>query len=154
MSRRQSEIIIGLFIIIGFAAIAVLALKVSNIAESSERESYDVMARFDNIGGLKERSPVRMGGVLIGRVSDISLDIDSLSPVVTMSIFMEYNQLPTETSASILTAGLLGEQYLSLTPGGDDEVLEDGDEIEDTQSALVIEELIGKFLFNDKSDDL
>jgi phospholipid/cholesterol/gamma-HCH transport system substrate-binding protein len=95
-----------------------------------------------------------MGGVLIGRVSDITLDLDSLSPVVTMEIFNQYNQLPTETSASILTAGLLGEQYLSLSPGGDDEVLEDGDEIEFTQSALVIEELIGKFLFNDSSDDL
>jgi phospholipid/cholesterol/gamma-HCH transport system substrate-binding protein len=154
MSRRQSEILIGLFIMIGFAAIAILGIKVSNIAQESDRESYSVIARFDNIGGLKVRSPVRMGGVLIGRVSDITLDLDTLSPVVTMEIFNQYNQLPTETSASILTAGLLGEQYLSLSPGGDDEVLEDGDEIEFTQSALVIEELIGKFLFNDSSDDL
>ena len=154
MSRRQSEIIIGLFIMIGFAAIAVLGIQVSNISESSDRESYTVIARFDNIGGLKVRSPVRMGGVLVGRVSDISLDLDTLTPVVTMAIFTQYDQLPTETSASILTAGLLGEQYLSLAPGGDDEVLADGDEIEFTQSALVIEELIGKFLFNESSDDL
>lgn len=154
MSRRQSEILIGLFIMIGFAAVAILGIQVSDIAEESDRESYSVIARFDNIGGLKVRSPVRMGGVLVGRVSDISLDLDSLSPIVTMEIFNQYNQLPTETSASILTAGLLGEQYLSLSPGGDDEVLVDGDEIEFTQSALVIEELIGKFLFNDSSDDL
>lgn len=154
MKHRQIEIIIGFFMIIGFIALAALAVKVSNIAESSERESYSILANFDNIGGLKVRSPVRMGGVLIGRVSEITLDQDTLSPVVTMNIFNQYNQLPTETTASILTAGLLGEQYLALSPGGDDEILVDGDVIEDTQSALVIEELIGKFLFSDSSDDL
>lgn len=154
MNRRQSEITIGLFIMLGLAALAVLAIKVSNIAESGDKASYSVTANFDNIGGLKVRSPVRMGGVLVGRVSDIHLDMETLTPVVTMAIFQQYNQLPTETSAAIQTAGLLGEQYLSLSPGGDDEFLVDGDMIYDTQSALVIEELIGKFLFNDSSDEL
>ena len=154
MNTRKAEISVGLFLIIGIAALAMLALKVSNISETGSSETYQVIAKFDNIGSLKVRSPVRMGGVLIGRVSNIHLDSEYLSPVVTISIFKLYNNLPTETSAAILTAGLLGEQYLSLSPGGDEEFLTDGDEIEDTQSALVIEELIGQFLFNDSSDDI
>ncbi|MFT5450866.1 MAG: phospholipid/cholesterol/gamma-HCH transport system substrate-binding protein [Enterobacterales bacterium] len=154
MNTRKSEISVGLFIIIGIAALAMLALKVSNISESGSSESYQIIAKFDNIGSLKVRSPVRMGGVLIGRVTNIHLDSVYLSPVVTLSIFKLYNKLPSETSASILTAGLLGEQYLSLSPGGDEEFLTEGDEIQDTQSALVIEELIGQFLFNDSSDDI
>ncbi len=152
MGQRQTEIIIGFFILIGFAAIAILAVQVSNISESAERETYSVTAHFDNIGGLRVKSPVKMGGVLIGRISDIRLDKKTLSPVVTMAIFSEYDELPTETSASILTAGLLGEQFMSLSPGGDDLFLMDGDRIYDTQSALVIEELIGKFLFNESND--
>ena len=95
-----------------------------------------------------------MGGVLVGRVSDISLDTEYYTPVVTLSIYNTYNSLSSETTASILTAGLLGEQYLALSPGGDEEILQDGDVIEDTQSALVIEELIGQFLFSDSSDDI
>lgn len=152
MGQRQTEIIIGFFILIGLAAIAILAVQVSNISESAERDTYYVTAHFDNIGGLRVKSPVKMGGVLIGRISDIHLDKKTLSPVVTMAIFSEYNELPTETSASILTAGLLGEQFMSLSPGGDDLFLMDGDRIYDTQSALVIEELIGKFLFNESND--
>ena len=154
MNTRKAEISVGLFLIIGIAALAMLALKVSNISEAGSSETYQVIAKFDNIGSLKVRSPVRMGGVLVGRVSNIHLDSEYLSPVVTLSIFKLYNNLPSETSAAILTAGLLGEQYLSLSPGGDEEFLTDGDEVEDTQSALVIEELIGQFLFNDRSDDI
>ena len=154
MKTRNAEISVGLFLIFGFAALAMLALKVSNISETGNSDSYQLTAKFDNIGGLKVRSPIRMGGVLIGRVTGISLDAEHFTPVVTLSIYDNYNNLPSETSASILTAGLLGEQYLALSPGGDDEVLVDGDEIEDTQSALVIEELIGQFLFSDSSDDI
>ncbi|PCJ46126.1 MAG: outer membrane lipid asymmetry maintenance protein MlaD [Gammaproteobacteria bacterium] len=154
MNKRNTEISVGLFIIIGMAALAMLALKVSNISETGNSDTYNVIAKFDNIGNLKVRSPIRMGGVLVGRVTQINLDMEYLSPVVTLSIFKLYDKLPTETSASILTAGLLGEQYLSLSPGGDEEFLVEGDEIEDTQSALVIEELIGQFLFNDSSDDI
>ena len=154
MNTRKAEISVGLFLMLGIAALVMLALKVSNISEASDSETYQLTAKFDNIGGLKIRSPIRMGGVLIGRISDINLDPEYLTPVVTMSIFNNFNNLPTETSASILTAGLLGEQYLSLSPGGDEEILQHGDEIEDTQSALVIEELIGQFLFSDSSDDI
>ena len=152
MNQRLTEIVIGFFILIGFAAFAILAIQVSNIAGSSDQETYSVTAHFDNVGGLKVKSPVRMGGVLVGRVSSIHLDKKTLSPVVTMAIFKEFDELPTETSAAILTAGLLGEQFMSLSPGGDDEILQDGDRIYDTQSALVIEELIGKFLFNESND--
>jgi len=154
MNTRKAEISVGLFLIAGIAALVMLAIKVSNISEASISETYQLTAKFDDIGGLKVRSPIRMGGVLIGRISNISLDKKYLTPVVTLSIFNQYNNLPTEISASILTAGLLGEQYLALSPGGDEEILEDGDEIEDTQSALIIEELIGQFLFNDSSDDI
>jgi phospholipid/cholesterol/gamma-HCH transport system substrate-binding protein len=154
MNNRKAELLVGLFLILGIAALIMLALKVSNINEMSTSDSYQVTARFDNIGGLKVRSPVRMGGVLIGRVTDITLDRKYLTPVVTISIFSQFDNLPTETSAAILTAGLLGEQYLSLSPGGDDEILVDGGEIIDTQSALVLEELIGQFLFSDSSDDI
>jgi len=154
MNTRKAEISVGIFLIAGVAALVMLALKVSNISESSISDSYQLTARFDDIGGLKIRSPIRMGGVLIGRISDIRIDREYLTPIVTLSIFEQYDNLPSETSASILTAGLLGEQYLALSPGGDDEILKNGDEIEDTQSALIIEELIGQFLFSDSSDDI
>ena len=154
MKTRNAEISVGIFLMLGILALVLLALKVSNISEFSNSDSYLLTAQFDNIGGLKVRSAVRLGGVLIGRVSNISLDAESLSPTVTLSIYNQYDNLPSETSASILTAGLLGEQYLALSPGGDDIILEDGDEIEDTQSALVVEELIGQFLFNDSTDDI
>jgi len=154
MKTRNAEIAVGIFLLLGILALAMLAFNVSNIAETGKTDTYKITARFENIGNLKVRSPVRIGGVLIGRVSRISLDSETFSPVVTLSIFNKYNKLPSESSASILTAGLLGEQYLSLSPGGDDEVLTDGDEIEDTQSALIMEELIGQFLFSGKSDDI
>ncbi len=154
MKTREAEIAVGLFLIMGFAALSMLAFKVSNISDNSNSGTYEISARFDNIGGLKVRSPVKMGGVLIGRVTNIVLDNETFSPIVTLTIFNKYNNLPSESSASILTAGLLGEQYLSLSPGGDDEILENGDEIEDTQSALIMEELIGQFLFSGQSDDI
>ncbi len=154
MNTRKAEILVGIFLIMGIAALVMLALKVSNIGATGESDSYHLTAKFDNIGGLKIRSPIRMGGVLIGRVSGISLDPKNLTPVVTLSIFNSYHTIPSETSASILTAGLLGEQYLSLSPGGDSEILQEGDEIQDTQSALIIEELLGKFLFSSSSDDI
>ena len=154
MKTRNAEISVGLFLMLGILALALLALKVSNISEVGNSDTYRLTAKFDNIGSLKVRSAVRLGGVLVGRVSEITLDKEYLTPVITLSIFKSFANLPTETSASILTAGLLGEQYLSLSPGGNDEILVDGDQIEDTQSALVVEELIGKFLFSDSSDEI
>ncbi|MCP3672894.1 MAG: outer membrane lipid asymmetry maintenance protein MlaD [Gammaproteobacteria bacterium] len=154
MNTRKTEISVGLFLILGILALVMLAIKVSNISEAGNSDTYQLTAQFDNIGALKVRSPVRMGGVLIGRVSEINLDSEYLTPVITVSIYNTYDNLPTETSASILTAGLLGEQYISLSPGGDEDILVNGDVIEDTQSALVIEELIGQFLFSGSSDDI
>jgi len=148
---RQSttvEIWVGLFVALGFAALLMLAMKVSNITSYVDGRGYQVSAGFENIGGLTVRAPVRIGGVRIGRVSDISYDRDSFQAIVTMRIDAEYNQLPLDTSASILTDGLLGENYIGLEPGGDEESLSDGDRIDITQSALVLEKLIGQFLFN------
>lgn len=153
MRSTSSQILVGLFMLAGFAALAMLGYKVSNFQEFARQDSYTLIANFTNIGGLKVRSPVKVGGVVVGRVSKIELDNRSLMPVVYMAITAEYDQFPSESSAAIQTSGLLGEQFISLTPGGDEVILEDGDEIEDTQSALVLEDLIGQFLFNRPSDN-
>jgi phospholipid/cholesterol/gamma-HCH transport system substrate-binding protein len=129
------------------AALFVLAMKVSNIASIGDNNGYTITAHFDNIGGLKVRSPVRIGGVLIGRVSNIGFDEQTYQAVVTLKIENQYQKLPVDTSASIFTAGLLGEQYVSLEPGGAETYFKEGDRIKQTQSALVMEQLIGRFLF-------
>ncbi len=148
MRSSGSQILVGLFMLAGFAALVMLGYKVSNFQEFARQDTYTLIANFTNIGGLKVRSPVKVGGVVVGRVSNIELDNRSLTPVVYMAIAAEYDQFSSESSAAIQTSGLLGEQFISLTPGGDEVILEDGDEIEDTQSALVLEDLIGQFLFN------
>ncbi len=153
MESKNTQLGVGLFIIAALAAFIIVTIKVSNINEYANDDSYSLQAHFDNIGGLKVRSAVKVGGVVIGRITDIGLDTESMSPVVTLDINSRFNQLSSETSAAILTAGLLGEQYISLTPGGDDELLTDGDEIYDTQSALVLEDLIGQFIFSKGSEE-
>ena len=148
LQQRTVEITVGLFILAGLAALLVLALKVSNLgAFTGNVEGYQLIARFDNIGGLKARAPVTIAGVVVGRVASINFDEASQRALVNLNISKEY-KLTTDTSASIFTAGLLGEQYLGLEPGGDETMLKDGDEIKLTQSALVLEQLIGQFLFN------
>lgn len=132
----------------GIAALLVLALNVSGLNLSEQGKGYKVYARFENIGGLTPRAKVSMSGVQIGKVTAIRIDTRMLMAEVEMEIFNEVDYLTTDSSASILTAGLLGEQYIGVVPGADVEVLGDGDYIEETQSALVLEELIGKFLFN------
>lgn len=132
----------------GIVALLVLALNVSGLNLSEQGKGYKVYARFENIGGLTPRAKVSMSGVQIGKVTAIRIDTRMLMAEVEMEIFNEVDYLTTDSSASILTAGLLGEQYIGVVPGADVEVLGDGDYIEDTQSALVLEELIGKFLFN------
>lgn len=132
----------------GIAALLVLALNVSGLNLSEQSKGYKVYARFENIGGLTPRAKVSMSGVQIGKVTAIRIDTRMLMAEVEMEIFNEVDYLTTDSSASILTAGLLGEQYIGVVPGADEEVLGEGDFIEDTQSALVLEELIGKFLFN------
>jgi phospholipid/cholesterol/gamma-HCH transport system substrate-binding protein len=148
MTSKGVEIGVGLFVALGFAALLMLAMKVSNLSESSTDDGYELIARFDNIGGLKVRSPVTMAGVRIGRVAAIGFDSQTYEAVVTLTIGSKYNQLPNDTSASIFTAGLLGEQYVGLEAGGSLQYLGDKDEIKLTQSAVVLEQIIGQFLYS------
>ena len=147
-NKRAIEIWVGIFIVAGVAALFMLAMKVSNIAAFSDEGGYSVTAHFNNIGGLKVRSPVSMAGVRVGRVASIGFDTHTFEAVVTMRINQQYSALPKDTSASILTSGVLGENYIGLEAGAKDEFLKDGDEIRITQSALILENLIGQFLVN------
>ncbi|MCW8831766.1 MAG: outer membrane lipid asymmetry maintenance protein MlaD [Colwellia sp.] len=156
MMSKKIELMVGFFVALGIAALLMLSLKVANTGISGNGESYNLFAKFDNIGGLKVRSPIKVGGVVVGRVSDISLDDEDYTPVVTLKIYKEYSNFSEATSVAILTAGLLGEQYIGLQPGFMDdslETLQPGDYIEDTKPALVLEELIGQFLFSQGSGD-
>jgi phospholipid/cholesterol/gamma-HCH transport system substrate-binding protein len=149
---KTTELLVGMFVAAGIAALFVLAMRVSNLSTFTQGESYTVTARFENIGGLKVRSPVTVGGVRVGRVSAIDYDTMRYEAVVELEIDRRYDQLPDDTSASIYTAGLLGEQYIGLEPGGSPDMLLDGSEIELTQSALIMEKLVSKFLFNQAAE--
>jgi phospholipid/cholesterol/gamma-HCH transport system substrate-binding protein len=146
------EIWVGLFVAAGFAALFMLAMKVSNMSTVSTGDGYEIYARFQNIGGLNVRSPVRASGVLVGRVSAISYDSRTFEAIVTLTIENRFNQFPTDTTASIFTAGLLGEQYVSLTPGAEDAVLKQGDTIMFSDSAMVLERIIGKIVTDKLSE--
>jgi phospholipid/cholesterol/gamma-HCH transport system substrate-binding protein len=148
VTTRTTEILVGAFIAAGFVALFFLAMRVSNLSAASGGDGYALLARFDNVGSLKVRAPVNMAGVRLGRVESIRFDRDTYQAIVTLRIDSAYDSLPTDTFANIYTAGLLGEQYVSLDPGGSPDYLVDGDQIEHTQSALVLEQLIGQFLFN------
>ncbi len=148
LHNRSIEILVGAFMAAGFVALFFLSMQVSNLSMTSSGDGYEVKARFDNIGSLKVRSPVTMAGVRIGRVSAIDFDSETYEAVVTMRIDKRYDAIPEDTFAKIFTAGLLGEQYVGLDPGGSEEYLKDGGEITLTQSALVLEEIIGQFLFS------
>ncbi|MBB6339998.1 phospholipid/cholesterol/gamma-HCH transport system substrate-binding protein [Pseudomonas fluvialis] len=148
MQIRTLEIGVGLFLLAGLLALLLLALRVSGLSVSSAGETYKVYANFDNIAGLTVRAKVTMAGVTIGKVTAIDLDRDSYTGRVTMDIEKQVNNLPVDSTASILTAGLLGEKYIGISVGGEEEVLGEGGQISDTQSALVLEDLIGKFLLN------
>lgn len=156
MNTRIVEIWVGIFIAAGAAALFMLAMKVSNLASYTDDEGYIITAKFEDASGLKIRSPVAMAGVRLGRVTDIQFDNHTLEAIVTMRIESEYSTLPKDTSASIYTAGLLGEKYVGLEPGGDEASLKHGDRIKLTQSSMVLEKLIGqfvsKFLNEDSSD--
>ena len=149
---RAVEIGTGLFVLLGIGALLFLTTQTTGQTDFSADETYTVEARFDNVGTLKERAPVAMSGVTIGRVTDIEFDGDSLEAVVTFVIDSQYDQIPDDTDASILTSGLLGAQYIGLQAGGSDFYLEDGSEIFLTQSAVVLENLIGKFLVQGDSE--
>lgn len=148
IQSKQTEILVGLFVAAGLAALFMLAMKVSNLGDFTEEKGYQVTANFQNIGGLKPRSPVSMAGVRVGRVADIKLDPETYDAVVTLNIYSQYDNIPLDSSASIFTAGLLGEQYIGLQAGADDFYLADGDEITLTQPAVVLEQIIGQFLYS------
>ena len=148
MSTRTIEIMGGLFVAAGIAALFMLAMKVSNLATYGGDEGYSISASFDNIGGLKVRSLVSASGVRVGQVTGIEYDSDGYEARVTMSIDPQYDKFPIDTAASIMTSGLLGEQYVGLQPGAEEEYLKAGSEVELTQSALVLEQIIGQFLYN------
>ena len=147
MSRKELDLWVGLFVLIGIGAMLFLALKVANLSAFSTAETYRFQAKFDNIGGLKPRAPVKSAGVVVGRVSDIRFDNETFEAVVTVSVERRF-QFPKDSSAKILTSGLLGEQYVGLAPGGDAVNLKDGDTLKITQSAVVLENLISQFLYS------
>src|SRR6266849_5277853 len=147
MTRKELDLWVGIFAVIGIGAMLFLSLKVANLASFSSADTYPILAKFDNIGALKVRAPVKSAGVVVGRVSEIRFDNESFEAVVTLNIDGRY-KFPKDSSAKILTSGLLGEQYIGLTPGGDTVNLKSGDTLKLTQSAVVLENLIGQFLYN------
>jgi phospholipid/cholesterol/gamma-HCH transport system substrate-binding protein len=151
MSKKGIETLVGLFVLLGLLALVFLALRAANLAVLNNHEGYVVTARFDNIGGLKQRAPVRSAGVTVGRVKKIALDAKTFEGVVTLEINHEV-VFPRDSSAKILTAGLLGDQYVGIEAGAEDKNLAAGDVIRQTQSAVVLENLIGQFLFSKASE--
>lgn len=152
MNKKSTEILVGLFVVLGALSLLFLALKAANLATfTGSGDTYRLQARFDNIGGLKARAPVRSAGVNVGRVTSVTLDPQTYLGVVTLEINKGVH-FPKDSSAKILTSGLLGDQYIGIEPGGDEKNLVAGDVITQTQSAVVLENLIGQFLFNKAAD--
>jgi phospholipid/cholesterol/gamma-HCH transport system substrate-binding protein len=146
MSKTVLDLWVGLFVIAGIAALLFLALKVGSMSTVNSTDSYEVTARFENIGGLKVRAPVKSAGVVVGRVTDIRFDNEAYEAAVTLRLDKRY-AFPKDTTATIMTSGLLGEQYIGLEAGGDSQKLKDKDRILITQDAVVLENLIGQFLY-------
>jgi phospholipid/cholesterol/gamma-HCH transport system substrate-binding protein len=146
--QRAVEIAVGAFMAAGLVALFFLAMQVSNLSAAGSGEGYALKARFQNIGSLKVRAPVSMAGVRVGRVEAISYDQSTYEAVVTLRIERRYDRIPEDTFANIYTAGLLGEQYIGLDPGGSDIYLAEGDALMHTQSALILEQIVGQFLFS------
>lgn len=147
MQSKKTDFLVGLFVLLGFLAVLFLALKAGNLSTFSFEKTYQVTAKFDNVGSLKIRAPVKSNGVVVGRVASIDFDNQEFRAVVTLNMEAKY-AFPKDTSATIQTAGLIGEQYIGLNAGGEEENLANGDEIVYTQSALVLEDLVSKFLFS------
>ncbi len=145
-SNRSIEIWVGIFMLAGIAALAMLAVQVTDSRIGSQ-DTYRIEAKFENVGGLAENAPIMIGGVRVGRVASIRIDLEEYIPVVSMDIYSHYDELPDDTGASILTSGLLGAQFIGLSPGSSEFYLEAGDEMEFTQSAVQLETLIGQFLY-------
>ena len=153
MSTRLIETLVGLFVAAGLVALGILAFRVGNLGAADITDGYTVSAAFDNIGGLTTKAPVTVAGVRVGRVTGIRIDSQSFRAVVELTIEKRHDRLPKDTSASILTSGLLGAQYVGLEPGGDSATLKQGDRILLTQSAVVLEQLIGQVLFSKAEGD-
>lgn len=151
MERKTYDLWVGIFVIVGFLALLFLGLQVSGFGEERRTKTYNVEARFENIGGLKMKAPVKSAGVLVGRVNDIHFDNNKFQAVVTLALDTRY-QFPKDTTASILTSGLLGEVFIGFDAGGDEKNLAPGDNIKLTQSAVVLERLIGQFMFGKGSE--
>jgi len=147
MTRDRTDFWVGLFVLLGIVALVFLALRAGNLSAFSFAPTYQVQAHFDNLGGLKIRAPIKSSGVVVGRVSAIHFDNQLFQAVVTLDLEARYT-FPEDSSASILTSGLLGEQYIGLTPGGEEKTLKQGGRIQYTQSAVVLEDLISKFLYS------
>ena len=147
MQRKSFDIWVGLFVLLGAVALMFLALKAGNMSSFSFEKTYTVSSRFDKIGGLKPRAPVKSAGVVVGRVGDITFDDQDYRALVTLQLQERY-KFPKDSSAKILTSGLLGEQYVGIEPGGDEANLAAGDQIKMTQSAIVLENLISQFIYN------
>jgi phospholipid/cholesterol/gamma-HCH transport system substrate-binding protein len=152
INRKSLELWVGLFVAAGILALAMLAFKVGNLTSSDVLDGYKIRANFDNVGGLKVKAAVTMAGVRIGRVSGIAFDADRYQAVVTMDVDGRYKNIPMDSTANILTSGLLGDQYIGVEPGGEETYLKDGDTILRTQSALVLEKLVGQVIFNKASE--
>lgn len=151
MQRTTLDLWVGIFVIIGIAALMVLSLKVGNLNLNGSTQNYMITGNFENIGGLKVRAPVKSAGVVVGRVTNIQFSTQTYDAIVTMDMDSRF-LFPKDTFASILTSGLLGEQYIGLSAGGEEVMLKEGDKIMKTNSAMVLEELIGRFLFNKASE--
>lgn len=152
VGRKTLEVWVGLFVAAGILALAMLAFKVGNLTTADVVDGYRVTARFDNVGGLKVKAAVTMAGVRIGRVTGISFDDKTYQALVTMDIDGRYKNIPKDSSANILTSGLLGDQYIGIEPGGEETYLKDGESFIHTQSALVLEKLVGQVLFNKSTE--
>lgn len=151
--RRSYAVGTGFFIVLGFAALAYLATQTTSLVNVEQGDSYTLKARFTNVGQLKDRAPVKLAGVRIGSVQSIQLEPQKLDALVILSVDKRYNDIPEDSSASVLTSGLLGDQYIGIQPGGSPNPLKDGDEMILTQSAIQLEDLIGKFMVNGSSGD-
>jgi phospholipid/cholesterol/gamma-HCH transport system substrate-binding protein len=152
INRKSLELWVGLFVAAGILALAMLAFKVGNLTTADVVDGYQVKANFDNVGGLKVKAAVTVAGVRVGRVTGIAFDSDKYQAVVTMDIDGQYKNIPADSTANILTSGLLGDQYIGVEPGGEEAYLKDGDTILRTQSALVLEKLVGQVIFNKASE--
>ena len=151
MGKKSIEIMVGLFVVLGIAGVLFLALKAANLGSFNSGDTYTLLARFDNIGGLKVRAPVRSAGVTVGRVASITLDAKTYQGLVRLEVQRDV-QFPSDSSARILTSGLLGDQYVGLEPGAEEKFFGVGDTIKQTQSAVVLESLISQFLFSKAAD--